>query len=63
MNIYTGLLFLQGHIADARVFAGDAGYSRSYGNDVANQRALRPSWEKAKDGGREDDIDDVPRAA
>jgi len=63
MNIYTGLLFLQGHIADARLFDGDAEFGRTYGNAVANDRHLRESWER-RDGGREDDAGgDVPKAA
>lgn len=50
MNVYTGLLFLHGHIADPSLFA-DASYATSrYGNKVANDRALREPW------GREDDI-------
>jgi hypothetical protein len=64
MNIYTGLLFLHGHIADARLFDSDAEFGRTYGNSVANDRALRERWERK---GREDDLDepakDVPRAA
>ena len=43
MNVYTGLLFLQGHIADAELFAD---YGAGYGNRVANARAARESWEK-----------------
>jgi hypothetical protein len=46
MNVYTGLLFLQGHIADASLFAEHDGYRRpSYGNSAANERALRERWE------------------
>jgi hypothetical protein len=51
MNVYTGLLFLQGHIVDPSVV--DDGYATSsYGNRVANARALREPW------GREDDAAD-----
>jgi hypothetical protein len=46
MNVYTGLLFLHGHIADARLFADHDGYRQaSYGNPAANERALRERWE------------------
>ena len=52
MNLYAGLLFLHGHVTDPSLFA-DASYATStYGNRVANARALRASW------GREDDVDD-----
>jgi hypothetical protein len=64
MNIYTGLLFLHGHIADPRLFDEGAEFGRTYGNSVANDRALRERWERK---GREDDATDpstdVPRAA
>ena len=46
MNVYTGLLFLQGHIADPGVLGDDAGYGAGYGNRVANARAARDSWER-----------------
>ena len=65
MNVYTGLLFLQGHIADPRLFDDDAGYGQaSYGNRVANERGLRERWENERrehhpsapaQDGREDD--------
>lgn len=49
MNIYTGLLFLQGHIADPRPYAEDDGYRQpSYGNSAANERALRERWEDGR---------------
>jgi hypothetical protein len=52
MNLYTGLLFLHGHIADPSLL-DDTGYATStYGNKVANARALRAPW------GREDDVAD-----
>ena len=72
MNVYTGLLFLQGHIADARLFADDAGYGQSsYGNRVANQRGLRERWESERrehhaddaGAGREDDVAPQGKAA
>ena len=69
MNVYTGLLFLHGHIADADLFADPAtpaapGYGAGYGNRVANARSLRERWERAPAaGGREDDVDGTPRAA
>jgi hypothetical protein len=68
MNIYTGLLFLHGHILDADQFAepahAAADYGPSYGNRVANARVLRERWERDNPpAGREDDIDDTPRAA
>lgn len=48
MNVYTGLLFLQGHVADPTLFADDAGYGQpTYGNRVANERVLRESWERS----------------
>jgi hypothetical protein len=63
MNIYTGLLFLHGHVVDARTFAQDADFGPTYGNRIASERALRPSWKPAKDAGREDDIHGEPKAA
>ena len=63
MNIYTGLLFLHGHVADVRTFAEDPEFSPTYGNRVANERALLPSWERTSAAGREDDIRDTPKAA
>ena len=42
MNLYTGLLFLDGHIADpklARSLAGEAGHPRSAGPDGRRKRA------------------------
>ena len=49
MNVYTGMLFLQGHIADARLFADHDGYGQpSYGNPAANERALRERWENER---------------
>jgi hypothetical protein len=52
MNVYTGLLFLQGHITDASLFADDAGYATArYGNRVANARALRQPWARDDDAG------------
>ena len=48
MNVYTGLLFLQGHIADPRLF-DDPGYGQaSYGNRVANERGLRDRWDNER---------------
>jgi uncharacterized protein (DUF934 family) len=48
MNIYTGLLFLHGHILDADQFAepahAAADYGPSYGNRVANARVLRERY-------------------
>jgi hypothetical protein len=52
MNVYTGLLFLQGHIVDASLFAEHDGYRRSsYGNPAANARALRERWEDERRAG------------
>ena len=52
MNIYTGLLFLHGHVADASLFAGHDGYRQSrYGNSAANERALRERWENERRAG------------
>ena len=65
MNTWTGLLFLHGHIVDARVADPDfdqRAYGQTYGNRVANDRVLRETWERAP-GGREDDISDTPKAA
>ena len=46
MNVYTGLLFLKGHIADVGLFAGYDDYRLpSYGNSAANARALRERWD------------------
>jgi hypothetical protein len=67
MNVYTGLLFLHGHIVDPRLVAEPAppaAYGTSYGNRVANARVLRERWEREQPRtGREDDIDGTPRAA
>ena len=61
MNVYTGLLFLHGHLVDLR--AVDPDYGQTYGNRVANDRVLRESWERVTPAGREDDISDTPKAA
>ena len=45
MNVYTGLLFLQGHIVDPGPFAEPARFGPSFGNKVANARAARERWE------------------
>ena len=50
MNLYTGLLFLHGHLTDATLFDDTSYATSSYGNKVANARALREPW------GREDDV-------
>jgi hypothetical protein len=72
MNVYTGLLFLHGHILDANAFADAPEYGPSFGNQVANERGLRDRWERERRqhhrpavaaAGREDDIDGTPRAA
>jgi hypothetical protein len=68
MNVYTGLLFLQGHIADTGLFAEHDGYRQSsYGNPAANERALRERWENERrehhPAGREDDVAAGSRAA
>ena len=68
MNVYTGLLFLQGHIADAGLFTRRDGYRQSsYGNPAANERALRERWESERredlPAGREDDMVAGPKAA
>ena len=68
MNVYTGLLFLHGHIVDTRTFAAPADYGPSYGNKVANDRLLRERWENERrehhvHDGREDDLDGTPKAA
>jgi len=69
MNVYTGLLFLHGHIIDAGLFAEPEGYRQSsYGNSAANERALRERWENERRehhpaGGREDDVAAAPKAA
>jgi hypothetical protein len=63
MNVYTELLFLHGHVADANLAAS---FGRSYGNRVATDRALRERWERGErtaSDGREDDIDSAPKAA
>ena len=59
MNVYTGLLFLHGHIIDAGLFAEPEGYRQSsYGNSAANERR-----EHHPAGGREDDVAAAPKAA
>jgi hypothetical protein len=68
MNVYTGLLFLHGHILDAGLLADRDGYREPrYGNSAANQRALRERWENERrehhPGGREDDVAAVSKAA
>jgi hypothetical protein len=45
MNVYTGLLFLQGHIADPGLFVEPVHFGPSFGNKVANARAARERWE------------------
>jgi hypothetical protein len=53
MNVYTGLLFLQGHIIDPTLFAdAEPGYGNaSYGNRIATARALREPWERGDEVG------------
>lgn len=68
MNVYTGLLFLHGHILDAGLFGDRDGYRESrYGNSAANERALRERWENERrehhPAGREDDVAASPKAA
>jgi hypothetical protein len=68
MNLYTGLLFLHGHLVDLAPFAEQPEYGPSYGNKVANDRVLRERWANERrahhvDAGREDDLDGTPKAA
>ena len=69
MNVYTGLLFLQGHVVDASLFDDATGYAQpTYGNRVANERVLRERWENERRehhaaDGREEDVATQPRAA
>ena len=62
MNVYTGLLFLQGHITDAEAFAD---YGAGYGNRVANARAARERWERGEPLGLDEKAETVvkPRQA
>ncbi|MBF6023220.1 hypothetical protein [Lysobacter niastensis] len=43
MNIFTNLLFLQGHLADPHMFdEDDERYSRGYGNRAASEQFFAP---------------------
>jgi hypothetical protein len=52
MNIFSGLLFLQGHIADTDLANSLADnqpaedYGQTYGNQVANEKHFREPWDK-----------------
>lgn len=60
MNIYTGLLFLHGYRID---LDRTQDYGPSFGNDLANQRALRERWEldATPDVPAANDADHAPR--
>jgi hypothetical protein len=47
MNIYKGLLFLHGHLLESALTEDDFG--PTYGNRVANEKALREHWEPQRD--------------
>jgi hypothetical protein len=55
MNVYTGLLFLQGHIADPGLFIEPVHFGPTFGNKVANARAARERWEEGDPLVLEDD--------
>lgn len=43
MNVFTNLLFLQGHLADPHLFDDeDDRYAKGYGNRVASERFFAP---------------------
>lgn len=52
MNIFSGLLFLQGHISNTDLVNSLADttpakdYGQTYGNKVANKKALRETWDE-----------------
>ncbi len=52
MNIFTGLLFLQGHITNTDLAHSLAdrtpaeGYGQTYGNEIANEKQFRERWDK-----------------
>jgi hypothetical protein len=52
MNIFAGLLFLQGHIANpdlAQTLSDHQpaeDYGQTYGNHVANEKQFREPWDK-----------------
>ncbi len=52
MNIFSGLLFLHGHIVNvdlAKRLAGDTpaeDYGQTYGNHVANEKHFREPWDR-----------------
>lgn len=42
MNVFTNLLFLQGHLTDPHLFDDDDRYAKGYGNRVASERYFAP---------------------
>jgi hypothetical protein len=54
MNIFTGLLFLQGHITNSDLAGSLADttpaedYGQTYGNHVANEKQFRAPWDKRR---------------
>ena len=50
MNIFAGLLFLQGHIANTELASSltdkqpTEDYGQTYGNEVANEKHFREPW-------------------
>ncbi|GAA5067179.1 hypothetical protein [Lysobacter panacisoli] len=43
MNVFTNLLFLQGHLADPHLFDDeDDRYAKGYGNRIASERFFAP---------------------
>ena len=52
MSIFTGLLFLQGHISNADLASSLADtspaedYGPTYGNQIANEKQFRERWDQ-----------------
>jgi len=52
MNIFSGLLFLQGHVANSDLASSLADntpaedYGQTYGNQVANEKHFREPWDQ-----------------
>lgn len=50
MNVFTNLLFLQGHLTDPHLFDDeDDRYAKGYGNRVASERFFAPLGHARRD--------------
>ena len=55
MNVFTNLLFLQGHLTDPHLFDDeDERYAKGYGNRVASERYFAPLGHARREAGRND---------